>query len=286
MAISYGQKLDSISYDYGHIYYHIYGQGEEILILSGGPGNDAMQLEKVATTLSKNNLIILLEQRGIGRSTPLKLDKYTVSIDSTINDINLVLDKLKIDKIKLLGHSYGASLASIFASKFPEKVKSMILVAPGIFDYDSAFITVCNIGSKLGRQENLKWEELYYKSFSNNLSETEKKEFNYLNRLVYIYIKSKIDYFLPLLNGNLNTKTNDILSTDLIKYDFSLKKGLEVVTSPIHIICGRQDILTFMTYEYKIAKPSIKIHWIDESGHFPMYEQPKEFYSILENILD
>ena len=58
------------------------------------------------------------------------------------------------------------------------------------------------------------------------------------------------------------------------------------MTSPIHIICGRQDILTFMSYEYKIAKPSIKIHWIDESGHFPMYEQPKEFYSILENILD
>ncbi len=286
ISISFGQKLDSIPYDYGSLYYHTYGQGEEILILSGGPGNNAMQLEKVATTLSSNNRIILLEQRGTGRSTPVKIDKSTVSIDSALNDINLVLDNLKIDKIVLLGHSYGVSLASIFASKYPERVKKLILVSPGTFDFDSAWVALCNIASKLGTQENLKWESLYSKSFTSNFSETEKKELKHLSRLAYVYNKSRIDYYLPLINGNQNIETNYILSTELLNYNFNLKIDLENINSPIHIISGRQDIFSFMTYEYKIARPDIEIHWIDESGHFPMYEQPKVFYSIIEKILE
>ena len=51
------------------------------------------------------------------------------------------------------------------------------------------------------------------------------------------------------------------------------------------LICGRQDFLTYIAYELKLANQKINLHWIDKSGHFPMYENPKEFYSVIDKIL-
>ena len=58
------QKIDSIKYENGFLYYYDYGQGEPIILLSGGPGNNCSQLSEMATILSKRYRVILLEQRG------------------------------------------------------------------------------------------------------------------------------------------------------------------------------------------------------------------------------
>jgi proline iminopeptidase len=286
LANVYGQKLDSIAYKYGHLFYHSYGNGETIILLSGGPGNNALQLESVALKLSQKNRVVLLEQRGTGRSIPTKFDEETINIKSAVSDINLLLDHLNLKSAIILGHSYGAELAIIYASQFPEKVKSTILISPGIIDYESGFITLCNIGSRLGQQEILKWEELYYKNFYEKISETESSEYNFLTRLTYIYDKSKIDTLLPLMESQLNKNTFNYISNDLVEQKLNVQSLVKKINSPIYIISGRQDISEFVSYELKIANPSIQLHWIDESGHFPMYEQPEEFYKILNQILD
>lgn len=282
----YGQKLDSIAYAYGHLFYHSYGNGETIILLSGGPGNNAMQLESVALKLSQKNRVVLLEQRGTGRSMPTKFDEETINIKSAVDDINLLLDHLNLKKAIFLGHSYGAELVTIYASQFPEKVKATILISPGNSTYESAFIALCNMSSQLGRDENLKWETLYNKAWKVDLSEAEKSEYQFLNRLAYIYDKSKIEELLPLIDGRLNQNTFDYLSGELLKQEFDIRDPAKKIGSPIYIITGRQDIYDFVSYELKIANPNVQLHWIDQSGHFPMYEQPEDFYKALNQILD
>ena len=44
---SFGQKPDSIKYANGYLYYHDYGNGEPIILLSGGPGASWQQEEEV-----------------------------------------------------------------------------------------------------------------------------------------------------------------------------------------------------------------------------------------------
>lgn len=242
--------------------------------------------ENIALNLSKSNKVILLEQRGTGMSLPTKFDKTSLSIDLALDDINAILDKLEIDKITLLGHSYGSSLALIYASKFPEKIKSLILVSTGVFDLDSAFITLCNIKSRLSNQDGKKWETLYEKTYLKKITESEKKKLKYLYRLAYFYDKSKIKEYLKRIDRPFNKKTNAILSPDLMNYNFDFKRELKNVSVSIDIVIGRQDILDFMAYEYKIVKPEINIHWIDQCGHFPMFETPKEFYNIINKLLN
>lgn len=282
----YGQKLDSIAYDYGQLFYHSFGNGETIILLSGGPGNDAIQFESVALKLAQKHRVVLLEQRGTGRSIPTKFDEETINIKSAIEDINLLLDHLNLKSVLLLGHSFGAELAVIYAAQFSERVKSTILISPGNSDSNSAFVTLCNMSARLGREENVRWETLYNKAWKVDLSESERNEYQYLNRLAYVYDKSKFDELLPLIDGHLNQKTFNYLSDELISQEFDIRNPARKITSPIHIISGRQDIFEFVAYELKIANPNIQLHWIDQSGHFPMYEQPEDFYKMLNQILD
>ncbi len=282
----HGQKLDSIAYDYGQLFYHSYGSGEAIIMLSGGPGNNAMQLENVAVKLAQKHRVVLLEQRGTGQSIPTKFDEETINIKSAIDDINQLLDHLNLKSAIFFGHSYGAELAVIYASQFPERVKSTILISPGNSDSNSAFVTLCNMSARLGREENARWETLYNKAWKVDLSEAENKEYQYLNRLAYVYDKSKFEELSPLIDGHLNQKTFEYLSNELINQEFDIRNPAQKINSPVYIISGRQDIYAFVAYELKIANPNIQLHWIDQSGHFPMYEQPEDFYKTLNIILE
>ena len=51
----YAQKTDSIKYGNGFLYYHVYGKGETIILLTGGPGNNCSQLAEMAAKLSQDN---------------------------------------------------------------------------------------------------------------------------------------------------------------------------------------------------------------------------------------
>lgn len=70
-----------------------------------------------------------------------------------------------------------------------------------------------------------------------------------------------------------------------LKNEFDLAKELSKIKSPIHLICGRQDFLTYVAYDLKLAKPSMNLYWIEKSGHFPMHERAEEFYKILFALL-
>ena len=287
LSTIYGQQLDSIKYELGYLYYHSYGKGETIVMLSGGPGNNALQLESVALKLSENYSIILLEQRGTGISIPTQFDSTTITLKTSISDINLLLAHLKIPKTILLGHSWGGSLAMIYASQFPKKVKSLVLIAPGYFSlgWQCARLSTDNMLSKLGKQEEEQFLDLTNKSRLNTIAETERKELAKLRRLPYIFNKSKIDSLMPLFNVQRNDRMFNIMVTDAMKYNFDMQKDLQKIESPIHLICGRQDFLAYITYELKMARPNIYLYWVDKSGHFPMHEQSEKFYSLLDKIL-
>src|SRR5512140_870479 len=102
------QGTDSIITPNAVLYYSVQGQGEPILLLSGGPGIAAAQLSAVAQRLSTTYRCILFDQRGTGRSHTSPLDSTTINLDQAMQDITLLLQQLGISKVTILGHSWGA----------------------------------------------------------------------------------------------------------------------------------------------------------------------------------
>ena len=101
-----------------------------LIILHGGPGGDNSVFERTAgPLLEKATTIVYYEQRGCGRSYAAK-DTNDYKISVLIDDLNYLIEALGVEKVSLLGYSFGAELALRFTKQYPKKVNKLILSAP------------------------------------------------------------------------------------------------------------------------------------------------------------
>ena len=68
---------------------------------------------------------VYVDHRGTGRSGDAPLETYTV--EQMADDLDELRRHLGIDRIVLLGHSYGGMVAQIFAQRHPESLEKLIL---------------------------------------------------------------------------------------------------------------------------------------------------------------
>ena len=286
-APGFAQRTDSIKYSSGFLYFHEYGKGETIVLLTGGPGNDCSQLAEMAARLGTHNRIILLEQRGTGLSIPTPLDSTTINLQSAASDLNLLLDHLGLQEAIFCGHSWGATLAMYFASAFPKRVKSLILIAPSsLLIGEEMYQTVTyNMSTRWSRSEKKRIGILGPKSIDGTITNDESKEYKYLLRLTYISDKERIDSIIPKIDVTRNQEMLRLIYKDIDKSNIDLRMSLVTFKKPVYIIDGRQDFENYVCYEFKILFPLYALYWIQNCGHFPMYEQPEPFYSLIFGVL-
>lgn len=277
------QAQSDTTYDNSFIRFHLYGKGEPVFILSGGPGNDCHQEEDVAIKTGEKYMAILLEQRGTGLSMPPTLDKNSINLGAYIKDILFVMDSLKIIKAKFYGHSWGAMLASVFAVQYPDKVISLVLTGTGYLKLDNNYQTTIfnNRMAKLSDEQRKRFNKLSWTSID-KMTEEEKKEFSDLRATFNTFDTTNKEWkFAKINRGTSNATTQNLLLQDLQRNGFDLTAKVKQLAMPIIIITCKEDPLAFLTEEYKKFAPQSEIHWIDHCGHFPMYEKPEDFYPLL-----
>lgn len=282
------QKIDSIKYEYGLLYYHDYGRGDPIILLSGGPGNNCSQLSEMAYVLSDKYRIILFEQRGTGLSIPDKMDSTTINLAAAVSDLKLLLDKLNLKNAIICGHSWGGSLAMYFATAYPEMVKSLILIDPGFFSLGKEMTDdfYKNRAVRWSVNEKILIDSLTAKRDKGTITDEELFTLKYTLRLPYVSKKEQLDSLYKKIDAPVNTYMQAQLFKEAAKSKIDFRQSLKSFTKPVHIICGRQDFLSYVSYELKISFPGFNLHWIQDSGHFPMYEQPEQFYLVLKNVIN
>lgn len=104
-------------------------QGIPVLFVHGGPGGGTSAVQRRFFNPSKFH-IILFDQRGCGRSRPHAcLDNNTTH--DLIRDMEVIREKLNIDKWALFGGSWGSTLSLLYAQAHPKRVLNLVL--RGIF---------------------------------------------------------------------------------------------------------------------------------------------------------
>ena len=102
-----------------------------IIVLHGGPGGDYRSLLG-AKALADRNFVVFYDQRGAGMSERVPAEELT--IPTYMAELDGVIDRYSPDRpVTLLGHSWGAMLATAYLGKAPEKVARAILLEPGFF---------------------------------------------------------------------------------------------------------------------------------------------------------
>ncbi|WP_062348346.1 alpha/beta fold hydrolase [Herbidospora yilanensis] len=111
--------------------YRVVGQGDPLVVLPGGPMQDASYLGDLGG-LPGHRRLVILDPRGTGSSaTPAHPATYRC--DRQVADVEALRLHLSLDRIDLLGHSAGANLAVLYAAAHPGLVGRLVLVTPSLF---------------------------------------------------------------------------------------------------------------------------------------------------------
>ncbi|WP_026565289.1 alpha/beta fold hydrolase [Bacillus sp. UNC41MFS5] len=106
------------------LYYDVNGNGFPMIFLHGIGGSSAMFKPQVEE-LANNFQTITVDLKGNGKSSSVTTLNYLkVHIDSILE----LMQQLHIEKAIFVGLSYGGIVTQVFATKYPDKVKKMILI--------------------------------------------------------------------------------------------------------------------------------------------------------------
>ncbi len=119
------------------------GSGSPVIVIHGGPGFPPAHPWAGPAAFEATRRFVYAHQRGSGGSTrpiyrfPTKnfpanvaeLDRK-LGLATQVGDVERLRRALGVEKVDVLGHSFGGLIACLYAIEFPDRVASLALVAP------------------------------------------------------------------------------------------------------------------------------------------------------------
>lgn len=246
-----------------NIHYELKGEGGEIIAFLNGVAMSTPWWEPQVKAVKDNYRVLLHDFRGQGQST---LDPKNFTFEQHADDFNKLLEELDINKVHIVGVSYGAEVAMVFALKYPEKISSLFLgtavseVSALLKAKIESWILACKTyNGKLFFKVMAPY--VYSNSFYEKKGEWLQQRAKQFNKVV---TKEWFDAFIALCENFLNLDITDQLN----KIDL-----------PTLVVSAENDILKPPFYG-KIIHEQIKnskFNVIKDSGHGLFAEKPGEF---------
>ena len=86
------------------------GDGFPVILLHGGPGLDHTTFRPWLDPLADEFRLLYVDERGQGRSD--RVDPATLTLSAWARDVDLLAEALELERFALLGHSFGAIIAT------------------------------------------------------------------------------------------------------------------------------------------------------------------------------
>ncbi|HEX8513373.1 MAG TPA: alpha/beta hydrolase [Allosphingosinicella sp.] len=125
------------------LWYRVAGrkQGIPVVFLHGGPGQGSQTFAKFAGPhLERSRRMIYLDQRGSGRSEKHWAKRYSIPL--MVDDLEQLRRLWGVDRIALVGHSFGTLLALEYAARYPERVSHLVL-SGAVVDFPAMLDLAC-----------------------------------------------------------------------------------------------------------------------------------------------
>jgi proline iminopeptidase len=115
-----------------------------IVVLHGGPGGDYRCILNCSKFSEDSFFVVFYDQRGSGLSKRHSKESYH-DVQIFIDDLDAVIKYYQKSgqKVFLMGHSWGAMLATAYVNQYPSKVNGVVMMEPGGFTWHDTeeFIT-------------------------------------------------------------------------------------------------------------------------------------------------
>ena len=253
-------------YDKYRVYYEEHGKGKPLVVLNGIMMSTASWTEFIEP-FSANNRLILVDFLDQGRSDRLNGVEYDHAIQVEL--VKALLDFLDLEKVCLMGISYGSEVAQEFTLKYQERVERLLL-----------FNATARTGPWLGDIGDA-W----------NLA-TGNADSYYLTTIPVIYspafytrkndwMTRRREVLRPVFGNPAFVEAMIRLTNSSRNYDVA--DELHKITVPTLVVSCQQDYLTPVEEQQFIVSQIPDCHYvvIPNCGHASMYEQPLMYASLV-----
>lgn len=241
--------------------------------------------------LSPEYQCLLYDLRGFGDSQVLSsLDSLTSSINNRnytlaayAEDLNLLLQHLNIEKVWLIGHSLGGSIALWGAKAIEQKVEGVICLNSGGGIYlKEEFERFRTVGQQLVKfrpywLSKLPWLDLIFARMM------------VARPLTSSWGRQRL---IDFVRANRQAALGALLDSTTEAEVHLLPKIVAQLQQPVYFIAGKQDQVMELKYVHHLASfhPLFKQNYsnvieVADCGHLSMLEQPKVVAEIIGNIV-
>jgi len=288
------------------LYHQTAGTGRKVLVVHGGPGFPFAGPLPGLEPLTDQYQFFYYHQRGCGQSTR-PIDRFsstnfyenaitlneTLGIGAQVADMERIRRILDEEKLVLIGHSYGAFLAAMYAAEFPDRVEALVLVAPadllvmpieggGLFE---------EVRKHLPEGMLADYDEFMteYFDFGRVFEKTEAELAALNGRFVPFYEAAAEARGFTIPHG-VGTEDGGGWMVQAQYFGMGRRHdyrgALEAVRAPVLVIHGEKDLQTEQAsraFAAIFVDSSFQI--IEDAGHFPFIEQPESFSAVTADFL-
>ena len=148
--------LPSITVNGVMLHSEAFGHPDSTMVVSihGGPGSDYRYMLNSKDLADYGYRVVFYDQRGSGLSQRLSKESY---LDHGIGAVEALYDELSgviahyrtspEQKVYLLGHSWGAMLATAYAGKYPNAIEGLVVCEPGGLVWEDVMTFMTNTRS-------------------------------------------------------------------------------------------------------------------------------------------
>lgn len=278
------------------LFYKVVGSGSDVLVaVHGGPGNTLNSILPDLEPLAAHRTVIYYDQRGNGRSDLLKEDNK-LAIGKHIEDLEAIRKHFQLEKVTLLGNSWGGMLISFYAAAHPDRVERLVLHNPG--EPTKAFVidAADEIQSRIRRKYSDEQRERFtFVSNPNNWIKAEDPRaicHEFFQMILPVYV-ARIDRMANFKGDVCAGPEDAVRHQQFVNMqvwrslgDFNVLQSLKVVNAPVLIIHGAADPIPVKSSEaWAKGFPNARLLLIKDAGHISHVEQPEIFFKAVETFL-
>ncbi|MDZ8184480.1 MAG: alpha/beta hydrolase [Nostoc sp. ChiSLP02] len=270
-----------------------------VMVFIHGWAGSARYWQSTANALSEQFDCLLYDMRGFGRSRGKPtlvqanesvaesqslqekseaIEELTYELEEYADDLAALLDALHIQRVYIHAHSMGASVATLFFNRYPQRVERGILTCSGVFEYDEkAFTAFHKFGgyvvkfrpkwlSKIPFVDRMFMARFLYSSIPNS----ERKAF------LQDFLEADYDAALGTIFTSVSKAQAEFMPQEFAK-----------LTVPTLLVAGEYDKIIPAQMGRQAASLSDKVEFvlIPNTAHFPMLEDAPTYLRQVQKFL-
>lgn len=260
-----------------------------ILALHGGPGGDYLSM-RTLKALSNKYFVVMYDQRKSGLSS--RNSDIPITVQSFFDDLDSFIEHFNNGKpVYIVGHSWGAMLASGYVGMHPDKVSKIVLIEPGILKAKLAAPYLNAARPKIGITDYIYLSGIWLNKWRVDIKNDQEARDDYFMSHLFLYFENKNlnnDFHGWRIGTSVQKQTIRRIARDpklLASLDFL--KDVENFNGEVLFLSSENNKVYGADYQkrhLKYFKNATHII-IPDSGHHIFTDQPDLSNQIIDEFL-